>query len=150
MLKELSASDSRLNNINYLNIDPVKQIQFNHPFYANRTSYPTGEHLIQKQCPNLPTPTHNQFTFTDLITGSRDNTENLINFYLPTSIGSFVIHLIESISGLIEDLLTIDRNFTLEQILNILMVQNRLFYVGIICIGLYCLRYLANSLFGQH
>jgi hypothetical protein len=149
MLKKLVENDKRTNNIYYLPDDPVKQTQYHHPFYANRTSYPAGPHLIQPRCPPLPTPQHNQFTFDDMMRSSQKIGSEFVNSYFPSSISVFFHQMAAAISGLIEDLFKIDRHFTLDQIVHLLMIENRLFYIGMILIILFGLRYLTESIFFQ-
>ena len=147
MLKKLSETDNRVNNVQYLLDPPVKQTQYNHPFYANRTSYPAGPHIVQPRCPTLPTPEHNQFSWNDLMQGSATAAGTFANNYFPSSISVFLFQMVSSIIGLVEDLFKIDRNFTIDQLIHLFMIENRLFYVGTLLILLFVLRYMAESFF---
>ena len=148
MLKKLSEVDKRVDNIHYLLDQPIKQIQYNHPFYANQTSYPSGPHFIQPTCPSLPTPEHNQFNWNDMMTGSTEVASRIASDYFPTSVGLFLFQMMSSLTGLLQDIFKIDRNFTLNQIIHLLMIENRLFYIGALFISLFGLRYIGQSLFG--
>jgi len=148
MLKKLSETDKRVDNIHYLLDQPLNQTRYNHPFYANRTSYPAGPHFIQPTCPSLPTPEHNEFNWNDMMRGSTDAAGQFAMNYFPSSVGVFLFQMMSSLTGLLQDIFKIDRNFTLNQIVHLLMIENRLFYIGALLIILFGLRYIAQSVLG--
>jgi len=147
MLKSLSSDDRVVNKINYINDDPVVQTQYNHPYYANMTSYPADTHVIQPRCPSLPTPSHNQFSFDDLMRNSQMAGNYVLQNYLPSSLAAFFTQMVEVLGGLIQDLMRINRYYNLEQVVAIFMAENRLFYLGVLCLVLFAIRYVVKSIF---
>ena len=146
MLRQLSDHQNRANNIQYLVNDPVKQTQFNHPFYANRTNYPQGTHFVQPQCPSLPTPQHNSWTFNDLLQRSHNWLSQTSEQTLPCSLNLFFHQMMEVLGGLIQDLLNLNKQVTLDEVYQIFMTDNRLLYLGVLMLVLFMVHRLITSI----
>ena len=124
--------------------------QYNHPYYANQNSYNNGQ-FFQSSCPTLPTSNHNPVSFQNLITNDTElNNPNLtptISSLLPSSINMLFSLIGDSISGLITELLQLNKGSTINDIIGIFLKEHRLFYLGLFMIIIYLLHYILHGIF---
>lgn len=129
------------NNVFDVEESEEEQNQYNHPYYSDKSNYPDKQY-IQKQKTALSTPNHNPFPF--MIENNQIDLSNSV----PSSLQSFIDQLFSSISELFNELMSTNKNTTIEEIKNKFTKNNRLFYIGVVLLLLFVARYLLSGIFG--
>lgn len=143
--KTLFLPTSYNNNIFDVDETEEEQNQYNHPYYADKNFYPDKQY-IQKPKTSLSTPNHNPIPF--MINNNYDDIEVETSVAVPSSVQTFIDQLFTTISELINELISTNKNSTIEEIANKFTKNNRLFYIGVVLLLLFVARYVLSGIFG--